>query len=105
MIKDKTDIRERKKVLVNENIKPPPNFLVVFLNDNVTTMDFVIELLINFFNHSKESATELARLVHETGEGVAASLPFEIAEQKATESVALARKFGFPLNIRLDPEK
>jgi ATP-dependent Clp protease adaptor protein ClpS len=92
------------KVVPNLNLKEPPMYKVIYLNDNVTTMEFVIESLISVFNYSSEEAAVITQKIHEDGSGVAATLPYEMAEQKGVEVTQLARNNGFPLNIKLEPD-
>lgn len=87
----------------NLDIKEPPKYKVIYINDEITTVEFVVETLISIFNHSPESAEQLAATVHEQGSGVAAVLPYEMAEQKGVEVTQLARNNGFPLQIKLEP--
>jgi len=85
------------------NIKPPSLFNVIYLNDDTTTMEFVVESLKNIFHHSEESAIEITHRIHEEGSSVVSTLPYEIAEQKGVEATMLARTNGFPLNVKLEP--
>ena len=93
----------RVKPTPNLNLKEPPMYKVIYINDEVTTMEFVIESLVTVFNHSITSAAELTNKIHEEGSGVAALLPYEMAEQKGVEVTQLARNNGFPLTIKLEP--
>jgi ATP-dependent Clp protease adaptor protein ClpS len=92
------------KPVPNLELKEPPMYRVIYINDEVTTMDFVINSLMTVFNHSLESATSLTVKIHEEGSGVAAVLPYEMAEQKGVEVTQLARNNGFPLSIKLEPD-
>jgi len=99
----KTDIVVKPKIQVRTNVQPPSLFNVIYLNDNVTTMEFVVESLKNIFHHTEETALELTHRIHEEGSSVVSTLPYEIAEQKGVEATMLARNNGFPLNIKLEP--
>ena len=88
----------------NFDLKEPAMYKVIYINDNVTTMEFVIESLVTIFNHSPESAEAVTQAIHEDGSGTAAVLPYEMAEQKGVEVTQLARNNGFPLQIKLEPE-
>jgi ATP-dependent Clp protease adaptor protein ClpS len=79
------------------NTKPPSMFNVIYINDNETTMEFVVESLKAIFYHSDEIAKELTVRIHEDGSSVVKTLPYEIAEQKGVEVTMLARNNGFPL--------
>ena len=87
----------------NFDLKEPMMYRVIYINDSVTTMEFVIESLITVFNHSPESAQEITIKIHEEGSGTAAILPYEMAEQKGVEVTQLARTNGYPLQIKLEP--
>lgn len=103
LIMSKTEIVVKPKIQVRTNVQPPSLFNVIYLNDNVTTMEFVVESLKSIFNHSEETALELTHKIHEEGSSVVSTLPYEIAEQKGVEATILARNNGFPLNIKLEP--
>ena len=86
-----TAVRERIR------IKEPDRYKVVFINDDFTPMEFVMSLLMDIFNHPEEPAKEIMLKVHTDGKGIAGVYFFEIAEQKATESMTVSRTAGFPL--------
>jgi ATP-dependent Clp protease adaptor protein ClpS len=94
----------RTKPTPNFDLKEPPMYRVIYINDEVTTMDFVIQSLISVFNHSPETAKEICLKVHQDGSGTAAVLPYEMAEQKGVEVTQLARNNGFPLQVKLEPD-
>jgi len=79
-------------------------FKVIYLNDNQTTMEFVIETLIDFFNYNTQTALQITSDIHEAGSAVVAVLPYEIAEQKGIEVTVHARNNSFPLQIKLEPD-
>ena len=89
----------------NLNLTEPPMYRVIYINDNVTTMEFVVETLVTIFNHTPESAEAVTLKIHEEGSGIAAILPYEMAEQKGVEVTQLARNNGFPLTIKLEPDE
>jgi ATP-dependent Clp protease adaptor protein ClpS len=93
----------RVKPTPNLNLQEPPMYRVIYINDDVTTMEFVIETLVTIFNHSPESAEQITQKIHQEGSGTAAILPYEMAEQKGVEVTQLARNNGFPLLVKLEP--
>ena len=97
-----TDIKLDEKI--ERKIAVPPKYKVVFLNDNSTPIDFVIGVLTDVYRHSLETAKQLTLTIHNEGAGVAGIYTFEIAEQKANETVTLARASGFPLRVTLEEE-
>ena len=98
-----SEFETKKKIEVRTDLTPPPNFKVIFINDNVTTMDFVCSALITFFNYDEAGAQALTVRIHDDGMAVVAIMPYELAEQKALEVTAIARSNGFPLNIKIEP--
>ena len=79
-------------------------YKVIYLNDNQTTMEFVIETLIEFFNYNTETALTITTDIHEAGSACVAVLPYEIAEQKGIEVTMAARSNSYPLQIKLEPD-
>jgi|TARA_R110002074_G_scaffold114847_3_gene245523 ATP-dependent Clp protease adaptor protein ClpS len=96
------DIKIDEKIEIE--IKEPPQCKVVFLNDDSTPMEFVVEMLVGIFKHTFEIATDLTIQIHEEGSGVAGIYSYEIAEQKATETVNLARTNGFALKVKIEED-
>jgi ATP-dependent Clp protease adaptor protein ClpS len=92
------------KIKVDHSIKEPPMFKVIYLNDNQTTMEFVIETLIEFFNYTTQTAEQITVDIHAQGSAVVAVLPYEVAEQKGIEVTVHARSNNYPLQIKLEPE-
>jgi ATP-dependent Clp protease adaptor protein ClpS len=95
-----SDIKE--KIKPKMDLREPSLFNVIYQDDDVTTMEFVIDSLIQVFNHTPDDADDLMRRVHEEGSAVVAVLPYELAEQKGVEVTLAARNKGFPLNIRIE---
>ena len=85
-------------------VKEPPLYRVIYINDNTTTMEFVVGSLVEFFDYTVETATQLTVSIHEHGQATVAVLPFEIAEQKGTEVTDSARLNEFPLQVKLEPD-
>ena len=96
------DIRTRIKPL--EAVKEPPLFRVIYINDNTTTMEFVVDSLMEFFDYSPETAERITIDIHEAGSACVAVLPYEIAEQKGIEVTLSARSQSMPLQVKLEPE-
>jgi len=92
------------KIKPKEDIPQPGRYNVIYINDEVTTMEFVVETLVLVFNYENATAEEMTMKVHADGSAVVATLPFEIAEQKGTEVTRLARNNGYPLLVKLEPE-
>lgn len=78
-------------------LKPPPMYKVVLVNDDYTPMEFVVQILQQFFRHTREQAVQIMLHVHTQGRGVAGVYPAEIAETKTAQANAYARKHQHPL--------
>lgn len=87
------------------DLKEPPMFRVIYLNDEVTTVEFVIETLVEHFRYTEETAAKITLDIHAAGSATVAILPFEIAEQKGIEVTLNARSQGYPLQVKLEPEE
>ncbi|MBC8553326.1 MAG: ATP-dependent Clp protease adaptor ClpS [Candidatus Brocadiales bacterium] len=85
------------------DIKPPKDFKVIYINDDATSFEFVIESLQEVFDYTYEDANSTAKKIHDEGTAVVAILPFEIAEQKGVEVLMEARQQGYPLEIKIEP--
>jgi ATP-dependent Clp protease adaptor protein ClpS len=85
-------------------VKRPTLYKVLLLNDDYTTMEFVVFILETIFHHGPESAYEIMMHVHKAGVGVAGLFPYEIAEAKMNEVHAMARENEFPLQCTIEPE-
>jgi ATP-dependent Clp protease adaptor protein ClpS len=67
------------KINTNLDLVEPPMFKIIYLNDNATPMEFVIETLVDSFNYNEQTAVQITKDIHETGSAVVAVLPYEIA--------------------------
>jgi ATP-dependent Clp protease adaptor protein ClpS len=99
-----TETRSRTRTRSIEQVAPPPMFRVIYLNDEKTSIDFVIESLMRYFDYDTNRAEKVTIDIHEKGSAVVAILPFEIAEQKGVEVTLNARAHSYPLQIKLEPE-
>jgi ATP-dependent Clp protease adaptor protein ClpS len=99
----KTDVKV--KIKPNTRIAEPSMYQIIYVNDDVTTMEFVITSLVRHFNHSSDTALELTQNIHDKGSAVVAVLPYEVAEQKGVEVTQEASAHGFPLKIKIESEK
>jgi ATP-dependent Clp protease adaptor protein ClpS len=87
-----------------QQLKKPPLFKVLLHNDNYTTMDFVVFVLVNVFNRSEPDAIQIMLHVHQQGVGVAGVFTHEIAETKVARVAALAREHEYPLLCTMEEE-
>ncbi|MGA8146075.1 MAG: ATP-dependent Clp protease adapter ClpS [Gallionellaceae bacterium] len=82
--------------------KPPKLYKVILLNDDYTTMDFVIEVLQRFFSMTRERATHVMLKVHQEGSAVCGIYPKDIAETKVAQVTEFAKQHQHPLRCELE---
>ncbi len=85
-------------------VKKPPKYKVIIYNDDYTTMEFVVDILITIFNKTIEEANNLMLDVHVKGQGIAGIYVHNIAVTKANETIRRARSEGFPLKVGVESE-
>ena len=85
-------------------IREPHLFKLIYVNDDKTAMEFVIETLVDIFHYTETTAEKITVDIHEKGSAVVAVLPYEMAEQKGVEVTVSARSKGFPLQVKLEPD-
>lgn len=84
-------------------MRAPGMFNVVLFNDDSTTVEFVILILMNIFHKNIDDASALTLQIHETGRGIAGTYSHEVATQKRDETVLSARTNSFPLRCEIEP--
>ena len=98
----------RREGEVAEKTRPktdqPKLYKVLLHNDDYTTMEFVISVLMRFFHKSETEATYLMLKVHKTGSAIAGHYPRDVAETKVNEVHQFAREHGMPLLLTTEPE-
>ena len=99
-----TDIDVQIYEKIKDLIKEPNRYNVIFLNDNSTPMEWVIDLLIRIFKHTQSSAENLTMEIHTNGSAVVGTYSYEIAEQKTIEATQASREHGFSLQIKMESE-
>lgn len=82
----------------------PPRMWDVWLhNDDSTTMEFVVLVLMQIFHRSFEDAQDIMMHIHTNGKGIAGTYSHEVATQKRDETMSVARANGFPLLVEIKP--
>lgn len=99
-----TDSKTKQKVSSRSKNDQPPMYKVFLHNDDYTTMEFVVEILITVFGKSLEKATQIMLNVHNKGQGMCGIYPRQIAETKVETVHHLASSKGFPLKSTLEKE-
>ncbi|MEM1142612.1 MAG: ATP-dependent Clp protease adapter ClpS [Pseudomonadota bacterium] len=104
--KDQEDQREGDGSLLLEETKPqvkkPPLYKVILINDDYTPMEFVVEVLETFFKMNREQATQVMLTVHTQGRGVCGIYTKDIAETKSAQVNQYARDHQHPLLCEIE---
>ena len=96
-----TEVEEK----IDESVKVqvPKMYKVLLHNDNTTTFDFVIAVLMRIFHKKVEEAVEITEAIHLNGQGIAgAPYTHEVAQEKTLETISFSRANGFPLTPTLE---
>jgi ATP-dependent Clp protease adaptor protein ClpS len=85
-------------------IQKPRKYKVLLLNDNYTTMEFVVEVIMSVFGKSFNEASKIMMDVHKKGKGIVGIYTYDIAVTKVKEVENLARKSNFPLKAKVEED-
>ena len=86
----------------SDQVKEPPQYNVIMLNDDFTTMDFVVKILIEVFKKDAATAERLMLIVHKQGQAVVGTYPYDIAVTKVSRALSMAREEGFPFRMTVE---
>jgi ATP-dependent Clp protease adaptor protein ClpS len=98
------EIEEEVISEVKDEVDEPPMYKVLLHNDDYTTMEFVVEILMLVFNKPPEEAVEIMLNVHQKGIGICGVYTYEVSETKVNTVHSLAREYGFPLKCTMEEE-
>lgn len=98
MPQQQSQYQQRERVRIDK----PNLYNVIIHNDDFTTMDFVVEILMSIFRHNEDEAYNIMMLVHKSGKGIAGTYSYDIAMTKKIEATGLAREEGFPLEFTVE---
>ncbi len=90
------------KVMDEAELEHP--YRVIIHNDDVTPMDFVIAVLMTFFELSANRAIDVMLVAHRNGQALVTVLPYEEAHRRVYNAQSAARDYGYPLSFTLEPE-
>lgn len=100
MAKEQSQLREREK----SNIREPQRYKVIIYNDDFTTMEFVVMILMQVFFKTEEDANTLMLQVHHSDKAVVGIYSYDIAVSKARKATNMAREKGYPLRLTVEEE-
>lgn len=97
--------QEEGETSVRPRTRTPPRYRVLLHNDDFTTMEFVVDVLVRHFRKPPTEATQVMLEVHHKGAGAAGVYPRDVAETKVARVTEEARAHGFPLLLTMEPEE
>ena len=101
MAKEQSRTRERQRI----DLREPRRYKVTIYNDDFTTMEFVVKILVEVFFKSEAEAETLMLQVHHSDKAVVGIYSYDVATSKVRKATGMARESGFPLRLTVDPEK
>ncbi len=84
------------------NIKEPKHYNVIMMNDDFTTMEFVVQILVDIFHKDPASAENIMMTVHKQGKAIVGCYPYDIAVTKADMAMSRAKSEGFPFRLLVE---
>ena len=100
MAKEQSKTRERQRT----DLREPRRYKVIIYNDDFTTMEFVVKVLVEVFFKSEAEAETLMLQVHHSDKAVVGIYSYDVANSKVRKATNMARNAGFPLRLIVDPE-
>lgn len=91
-VKEKTEV----------SLKEPRQYKVIMWNDDFTTMEFVVDVLVSIFHKDQVTAQAIMLNVHNKGQAVVGKYPYDIARTKVNAALARAKEAGFPFRMTLE---
>jgi len=99
-----SNIDEKTESITRDHVTEPPMYRVLLHNDDFTTMDFVVRILMGVFNKPFEEATRIMLNVHRKGVGLCGVYTYEVAETKVDTVQSLAREHQYPLKCTMEKD-
>lgn len=93
-----------KEQKTTRKLKEPSKYKVVVYNDNYTPMEFVVEMFMNIFRKNQPDAVDLTLKIHNEGKAIAGIYSAEVAEQKSSDAIKMARANGHPLVLKVEEQ-
>jgi ATP-dependent Clp protease adaptor protein ClpS len=87
------------------SVRIPNMYAVVMFNDDYTTMDFVVDVLVRVFHHNSMEASNIMMDIHQKGQGTAGIYTYDIAVTKKAQADQLSAEKGFPLKLTVQEAK
>ena len=98
------ELEEFTEIEKKQKLKEPSMYKVLLINDDYTSMDFVVDILTTVFHKSVDEAVQIMMNVHKNGSGLCGVYTYEIAETKVETVHSLAEENGYPLRSTMEKE-
>lgn len=98
------ELQKQTRSTVRPTPKEPRKFIVTVLNDDFTTFEFVIEIMISIFRKTQNEAQLIAETTHIHGKATVGKYPLDIARSKVAKATSIARSERYPLKFEIQPE-
>ncbi len=95
-------VQEQTRERSNIKVQKPRHYQVIMHNDDFTSMEFVVEILVDIFHKDNLEAERLMLLVHQSGRAAVGSYPYDIAVTKVQEASMRAKREGFPFRLTVE---
>lgn len=96
--------QSQSRVVTRQTPKEPRRYRVILLNDDYTTFEFVIMIMVSVFFKTEQEAIDIAETTHVHQQALVGTYPLDIAKSKVAKATDMARKENFPLRFDIQPE-
>ena len=100
----KNDFESDLETKIEESLSHLKRYKVLLLNDDYTSMDFVVDVLMEVFGHPLDSAINIMLNIHKNGKAIGGVYTYEVAETKISRVSALAQESEYPLKAIMEEE-
>lgn len=100
MVKEQTAVRDCTRT----NLREPQRYKVIIYNDDFTTMEFVVHILVSVFFKSADESEKLMLRIHQSGSAIVGIYSYDVAISKVHKATIMAREENFPLRLECKPE-
>lgn len=95
-------VKDAVKERTDSRVKEPRQYNVIMLNDDFTTMEFVVGVLVDIFRKDEVTAQAIMMRVHKNGQAVVGKYPYDIAATRVKKALARAREEGYPFRMTIE---
>lgn len=100
----KNNTKDEGSLLTLTRVREPKKYKVLMHNDDFTTMEFVVDVLITIFHKKELEAEQLMMLVHQKGHAVVGIYPRDIAKTRISKALLKAKQQNFPFRMTMEEE-